>query len=409
MLFPIRKNREPVLELSQLTALARLVRDYPPTAVHFMDSLPYVLRLLGVSSGSAYLFDDKNSVFLLKSWSGKKPLRFSLSTEQEFIKFIKLRDGTVAREEFIRKAHELRQSALFFFQQTSSTRVLPVRSGENWMALICLDEEGDSLKPEIMDEILAVYAVQLCTWVAHDRISQDYKKNSELGQVKNELLHNITHEFQTPLNGILGITDAILEGADGSLNDALKGHLEMIRKSGAELSDTLGNIIKLTQIEANRGHRHLERVNVLNLAEEAVLLYQSVFEERHNRCVLPQKSSEYEIFAEADQIRTVFMNLIGNAVKFTKNGEVAISMHRNGEMLHVSVMDTGMGIDAEKLELIFEEFYQADGSHTRAHGGAGLGLALVKKIVVFHGGRIWAESERGTGTKIHFTLRVFPG
>jgi len=104
----------------------------------------------------------------------------------------------------------------------------------------------------------------------------------------------------------------------------------------------------------------------------------------------------------------VLMNLIGNAVKFTSNGKITIDVHKSGEMLHVSVQDTGIGIDENKLDLIFEEFYQVDGSHTRVYGGTGLGLAIVKKIVSLHGGRIWAESRPGQGTKFTFTIPLFP-
>lgn len=409
MLFSLNKSRDPSLKLSQLEAFSRLVRDYPPTSEHFLESLPYVFKLLGIESGSLYIYDGKNAVFLLKSWVGKKPLRFSLVADNEFLKFLKLRDALVSRDEFVKKSHELRQSALFFFQQTSSNKTVPVLEGENWLAILCLEESAATLKEGLLDEVLKIYLSLVRTWAIHDRVFQDYRKLSEFAQVKNELLGNVTHEFQTPLNGILGITEAILEGSDGVITPELKSHLEMIQKSGRQLHETLGNIIKLTQVEAKKGRAHLEKINLLSLVEEVVLLYQTVFEEKGNRCILPQKSARFEIFAEPDQIRTVFMNLIGNAVKFTQGGEVTIDMRKSGEMLHVSVADTGVGIEQEKLDLIFEEFFQADASRTRAHGGTGLGLALVKKIITLHGGRIWAESQTGVGTKISFTLPVLPG
>lgn len=409
MLFAGRKKRVGNLEMLQLESLARLMRDFSPVQSNFLESLPYVFKLVGIDSGSLYLLDEKSGSFLLKTWIGSKPLGFSFSQDSEFIKFLKLRDGIVARDEFVKKSHELRQSALFFFQQTVAQKVLPILSEKNWVGFLCFEEKSFGISAEVLEEVLKIYTALVQVWSEHDRIYQEYKKLSEFGQVKNELLGNVTHEFQTPLNGILGVADAILDGADGPLTPELKTHLEMIRDAGRELHNTLSNIVKLTQVDAGKSRAHLEKVNLLALAEEVVLLFQTLFEERGNRCILPKRSAQYEVFAEPDQIRTVLMNLIGNAVKFTQNGEITINMHKSGEVLHVSVADTGCGIEPEKLDMIFEEFYQGDASRTRAHGGTGLGLALVKKIVALHGGRIWAESQINIGTRVHFTLPILPG
>lgn len=409
MIFLRRKFTSFRLELNRLESFSKLIRDHSPVSANFPESLPHVLKLVGVESGSLYVLDEKNAVFLLKSWVGRKPLCFSLSADHEFLKFVRLREGPVSRDEFTKKSHELRQSALLFFQETVSNKSMPILKGQNWIGFLCLDERSSKLDVSVQDEILGIYGNLVQIWAEHDRISLEYKKLTEFGQVKNELLHNVTHEFQTPLNGILGITDAILDGADGVVQSGLKTHLEMIRDAGRQLHGTLSNIIKITQVESVKNRVKLEKINLLTLTEEVVLLYQTLFEERHNRCILPKKNAEYEVFAEPDQIRTVLMNLVGNAVKFTQNGEVTIEMYRNGAMLHVSISDTGDGIETEKLDFIFAEFYQADATHTRAHGGTGLGLALVKKIVTLHGGRVWAESQKGVGTKVNFTLPVFPG
>jgi len=124
--------------------------------------------------------------------------------------------------------------------------------------------------------------------------------------------------------------------------------------------------------------------------------------------IIPKSEGEVLVYAHPDQIRTVLMNLIGNAVKFTKKGEIKVEIQKSGENLHISIADTGIGIDDDKLGLIFEEFFQADGSHTRVYGGTGLGLAIVKKIITLHGGRIWVDSQIGVGTCFHFTLPVYP-
>jgi len=102
------------------------------------------------------------------------------------------------------------------------------------------------------------------------------------------------------------------------------------------------------------------------------------------------------------------MNLIGNAVKYTEAGFVRVAFEKAADWIYVSITDSGIGIDEDKQHLIFEEFYQVDGSHTRVYGGTGLGLAIVKKIITLHGGRIWVESQRGAGAQFKFTLPVYP-
>ena len=110
------------------------------------------------------------------------------------------------------------------------------------------------------------------------------------------------------------------------------------------------------------------------------------------------------IKADEDRMMQVMINLIGNAIKFTPSGEIAITAHEDGDNLHIAVSDTGIGICQEQIDNLFERFYQGDASTKRRYGGTGLGLHISKLIVEAHKGRIWAESEKGIGTTIHFTL-----
>jgi len=184
--------------------------------------------------------------------------------------------------------------------------------------------------------------------------------------------------------------------------------LQLIKKSGNELHKTVNNILQLVQIEAKKNQNIKEKVNILSLIEEVALLYSETCQKKKVSIVIPKSDREIFVYIHPDQIRTVLMNLIGNAVKFTQEGNIRIELKKSGEMLHVTIIDTGIGIDDDKLSLIFEEFYQADGSHTRMYGGTGLGLAIVKKIVTLHGGRVWVESKKGLGSTFTFTVPMYP-
>lgn len=404
-----KKNALTSLSFEKFQSLLRMLKEVPPSEANFLKTLHYFIKLIEARSVALYLYEAKTGMFLLKTWVNSKPTRFSFSEDYEFIKFLKLSERPIDRFEFAKSSHELRQAALFFFQQTSSTKALPIRYQDKWLGIMAFDMEKKKEETnQIYNQMILFYAEQIKYWLLYQNLQESHKKLSEIGQVKNQLLANVTHELQTPLNGILGITEALLDETMGELPKTLETPVSRIHQSGKELHETVNNILKMTQIEAHKNEMKLEKVNILSLIEEVVFLFQKAIEEKQNQCVIPAKSQAFDVFVEQDQIRTVLMNLIGNAIKFTSHGEISIDLEKNGEMLHVSVGDTGEGIDDDKLDMIFEEFVQADGSHTRMYGGTGLGLAIAKKIINLHGGRIWVESKKGYGSKFTFTIPLFP-
>ena len=409
-MFSFNKKQEKNFDIHKFHGFWKILQTYSPCHEKFDDSLSYFLKMTQLRSGSIFLYEEKNNVFLLKHWSSEKPVQFSFSAEQEFFKFLKLHHEIITRKEFSDPFHELKQPALFFFQQTISTLVYPIFSdAREWLGFLCCFLEDENKRDPVLDQLIKIYAEQIKTWILYMDLSRKYKKLSALGKIKNEILSNITHEFQTPLNGILGLTEGMLEGSDGEFSPESKQHIEMIHHSGEILHNTLNNIIKLTELEAQKEEMSVKKVNVLELTKEVFALYESILEQKQIRYTLPSFSKDYEVFVDADHIRTVLMNLISNAIKFTEKGEIHFSLEKNGEKLQVSFSDTGMGIPLDQSELIFEEFYQIDGSKTRPHGGIGLGLALARKIINLHGGRIWVEPNREKGSTFTFTLPIFPG
>ncbi|MBX2817022.1 MAG: response regulator [Saprospiraceae bacterium] len=240
------------------------------------------------------------------------------------------------------------------------------------------------------------------------QLEQERSVNEKLRQVdllKDQFLANTSHELRTPLSGIIGLAESLIDGATGELPQATNANLSMIAASGKRLAHLVDDILDFSKLKNADLDLHVIPVDLHTAAGLVIKLLSPLADAKGLTLRNEVDQSISYVNADENRLQQILVNLIGNGIKFTPEGQVRITAREDQDWVYVEVHDSGMGIRKEKLGTIFRSFEQGDGSAEREFGGTGLGLAITKKLVELHGGSIKVESQPGQGSTFTFTLK----
>jgi signal transduction histidine kinase len=296
---------------------------------------------------------------------------------------------------------------------TRSEMAVPLIVGETVLGVFDVQSDKVNGFSEEDANIYTTLASQVAVALQNARLyveqAETVTQLRELDRLKTSFLANMSHELRTPLNSILGFTDVMLEGIDGTLTENMNNDLRLIQRNGQHLLHLINDVLDMAKISAGKMNLTLERFKIQDLLDEVLNISSPLAAEKNLVLAVDANSDrKAEITADRTRIRQVMLNLVGNAVKFTEKGGVRIRTEQKAENVLISVSDTGIGIPEDKLDLVFQEFTQVDTSATRKAGGTGLGLPISQSLVRMHGGRLWVESSgvEGDGATFYVELPV---
>jgi len=376
-------------------------------------------QLSDTDAGVIYEYDDQREVFLPRATE---------HLEAEIIETLlatPVRKGEGATGRLAEVQEPIQLPDILVAQAESRVRAALVRTGYRALLAVPLVREGHLLgaltvvrkvtgefAPEVI-ELLRTFATQSALAIQNARLFREIEiKGRQLetaSQHKSQFLANMSHELRTPLNAIIGVTDLLLEDArDLDRADEIDP-LERVLRAGHDLLALINNILDLSKVEAGHMELELEDFHLSPAIDDALLLMRERAGQRGLALERHVDGRVGEIRGDERKVKQVLLNLLSNAVKFTpEGGRIDVRAALVDGIVEISVTDTGIGIAPEDQEVVFEEFRQVGKAEKKAEG-TGLGLALCRKFVELHGGRIWVKSQVGHGSTFTFTLPVRQG
>jgi signal transduction histidine kinase len=293
-------------------------------------------------------------------------------------------------------------------QGYNSILAVPMIRGDRLIGGIVLVRRSSGGFSEAEIHLVRTFAGGCTIAIEHARLFLEVaQKNTALQQAsqhKSQFLANMSHELRTPMNAILGFTDLLLDGVYGDLSEKVRIPVDQIRFNGQHLLRLINDVLDLAKIEAGRIDLSLDEYAVDEILEALQTTTRPLAEAKNLELHFSTDGKVGHCYGDGRRVYQVLLNLVGNAIKFTRRGQVDVGVEGREQEIHYTVTDTGVGIPDDEIASIFDEFGRGDPAVAKEFGGTGLGLAIAKRFVDMHGGRIWAESKLHAGSTFHVVV-----
>lgn len=397
--------------MSALVDMAKQVTGNLKVELVLQTTVQTLQKLLNARASTIALLSHDEEELVVEAAAGIKPQYHRVR--------IKLGEGVSGRAVRERRMIYIRDTYrepdfLFFDDVLRSLLVVPLITRSKVIGTLTVDSDRPEAFSSSDTQLLMIAAAQVSVAIANARLFEAleeragelaiaYEELKENDRLKDELVQNVSHELRTPLTFIRGYVDLLNDGEMGELSAEQRRALQIVSEKTHEVTRLVEDIVSLQRIES--ANLMCQMFSMESLLASAVDCHRLSAREQGLDLVLRQPVRNGVVEADRGRINQVLDNLIGNAIKFSPDGgAIELRMIEREEDVLVVVSDEGIGMPEDKVNRIFERFYQIDGSARRRFGGAGIGLAIVKRIVDAHVGDIWAKSDDGLGSSFYFTI-----
>jgi signal transduction histidine kinase len=397
-----------------ISEILRVISSSPTDVQPVLDAIAErAARLCDAAAASMYLLDGQVLRHLASKGPSPDPVSHvdTLAIDRQSIsgraflerRIIQVHDMLAEGDDYPR-SHELAQR----FDHRSVLVIPLIREGQPFGTILLRRKD---VRPFSDREIalLRTFGDQAAIAIENVRLFNEIQEKSRLLEVankhKSEFLANMSHELRTPLNAIIGFSEVLLERLFGDLNAKQDDYLKDIHSSGRHLLSLINDILDLSKIEAGRMELERSSFDLASAVSDALTLIRERAQSHHIALAQQIDPSLGAVFADERKFKQILVNLLSNAVKFTPDGgRIEVTARRADGHAEIAVHDTGIGIAPQDQDTVFEEFRQVGRDYTKKQEGTGLGLALTRRFVELHGGRIRLESEPGNGSTFTFTI-----
>jgi signal transduction histidine kinase len=410
-----RELAQSVEELRALGEVSQAVNSTLDLAAVLSTIVAKAVQLSNTEAGAIYVYDEVAQQFRLRATHGMSDeLIAAIADRQTDLGDTTIGEAAERREPMqIANLSEEPPSPLVDIILTAGFRallVVPLLRPDRVLGALVVRRRQPGVFPKETVDLLQTFAAQSVLAIQNARLFTEIEEKSRqlevASQHKSQFLANMSHELRTPLNAILGYTELMLDQIYGEVPGKMRGVLDRVQSNGRHLLGLINDVLDLSKIEAGQLTLTVANYSLEDVVHGVVTSVESLATEKQLALKLDIPSKLPAGRGDERRIAQVLLNLVGNAIKFTEKGEVAIAASASNGSFNIAVRDTGPGISPADQVKIFEEFHQADNSATKTKGGTGLGLSIAKRIVEMHGGRIWVESSLGSGATFSLSLPV---